>query len=81
MDSTVDAAAVAAALRASPPPVLLDVRWRLGGPPGIERFREGHLPGAQFVDLDRDLAAPPGAGAGTRCRTREPSGPRCAGPG
>ncbi|GAA0327222.1 sulfurtransferase [Actinoallomurus spadix] len=40
--------------------VLLDVRWRLGGPPGIEAYRRGHLPGAVFVDLDRDLAAPPG---------------------
>jgi thiosulfate/3-mercaptopyruvate sulfurtransferase len=38
------------------------VRWRLGGPPGNQRFREGHLRGAHFVDLDRDLAAPPGAG-------------------
>jgi thiosulfate/3-mercaptopyruvate sulfurtransferase len=62
VDSTLDAAALAEALAASPPPVLLDVRWRLGGPPGRERFREGHLPGAQFVDLDRDLAGPPGAG-------------------
>ena len=43
-------------------PVLLDVRWRLGGPPGIDSYREGHLPGAVFVDLDRDLAGPPGAG-------------------
>ena len=41
-----------------PAPVLLDVRWRLGGPPGIDRYREGHLPGARFVDLDRDLAGP-----------------------
>jgi thiosulfate/3-mercaptopyruvate sulfurtransferase len=40
--------------------VLLDVRWRLGGPPGIEAYRRGHLPGAVFVDLDHDLAAPPG---------------------
>jgi thiosulfate/3-mercaptopyruvate sulfurtransferase len=40
--------------------VLLDVRWRLGGPPGIEAYRRGHLPGAVFVDLDRDLAGPPG---------------------
>jgi thiosulfate/3-mercaptopyruvate sulfurtransferase len=62
VDPTVEAGALAAALAASPPPVLLDVRWRLGGPPGIERFREGHLPGARFVDLDRDLAGPPGAG-------------------
>jgi thiosulfate/3-mercaptopyruvate sulfurtransferase len=41
---------------------LLDVRWRLGGPPGIESYREGHVPGAVFVDLDRDLAAPAGVG-------------------
>ncbi|MCK2217712.1 sulfurtransferase [Actinomadura sp. ATCC 31491] len=40
---------------------LLDVRWRLGGPPGLDLYREGHLPGAVFCDLDRDLAAPPGA--------------------
>ena len=42
-------------------PVLLDVRWRLGGPPGLDSYREGHLPGAVFVDLDRDLAGAPGA--------------------
>jgi thiosulfate/3-mercaptopyruvate sulfurtransferase len=41
---------------------LLDVRWRLGGPPGRELYDAGHIPGAVFVDLDRDLAAPPGAG-------------------
>lgn len=41
---------------------LLDVRWRLGGPPGINLYREGHIPGAVFCDLDTDLAAPPGAG-------------------
>ena len=40
--------------------MLLDVRWRLAGPPGIDSYRQGHLPGAVFVDLDRDLAAPPG---------------------
>jgi thiosulfate/3-mercaptopyruvate sulfurtransferase len=40
--------------------VLLDVRWRLAGPPGVDSYRQGHLPGAVFVDLDRDLAAPPG---------------------
>ncbi|MET8139823.1 sulfurtransferase [Sphaerisporangium sp. NPDC005288] len=41
---------------------ILDVRWRLVGAPGIDSYREGHLPGAVFCDLDRDLAAPPGAG-------------------
>jgi thiosulfate/3-mercaptopyruvate sulfurtransferase len=41
---------------------VLDVRWRLAGPPGIDSYREGHLPGAVFCDLDHDLAAHPGAG-------------------
>ncbi|MER7132451.1 sulfurtransferase [Streptosporangium saharense] len=39
---------------------ILDVRWKLGGPPGAGLFREGHIPGAVFCDLDADLAAPPG---------------------
>jgi thiosulfate/3-mercaptopyruvate sulfurtransferase len=58
----VDVADLAAALDGQAPPVLLDVRWRLGGPPGIESYRAGHLPGAVFVDLDVQLAGPPGAG-------------------
>lgn len=45
---------------------LLDVRWQLGGPPGLQRYLAGHLPGAVYVDLDADLAAPPGSGAGGR---------------
>jgi len=59
VDSTLEPTALAAVLAAGPAPVLLDVRWRLGGPPGLDRYREGHLPGARFVDLDRDLAGPP----------------------
>lgn len=43
-------------------PVLLDVRWRLGGPPGREDYDRGHLPGAVFVDLDTELAGEPGPG-------------------
>jgi thiosulfate/3-mercaptopyruvate sulfurtransferase len=43
-------------------PLLLDVRWQLGGPPGRDVYLAGHLPGAVFVDLDRDLAGPPGEG-------------------
>jgi thiosulfate/3-mercaptopyruvate sulfurtransferase len=62
VDPTVDAAALAAAMAQGAAPVLLDVRWRLGGPPGLDRYREGHLPGAQFADLDHDLAGPPGVG-------------------
>jgi len=53
-------AALAGETGVEPGPVLLDIRWRLGGPPGIDLYREGHLPGAVFVDLDRDLAGPPG---------------------
>ncbi len=56
----VSAGALAAELAKDPAPVLLDVRWRLGGPPGIDTYRRGHLPGAVFADLDRDLAGPPG---------------------
>jgi len=53
---------LAALLTADHPPTLLDVRWRLGGPPGRELYQAGHIPGAVFVDLDHDLAGPPGAG-------------------
>ncbi len=54
---------LAAALQPSrDAPVLLDVRWQLGGPPGRDAYLAGHLPGAVFVDLDRELAAPPGGG-------------------
>jgi thiosulfate/3-mercaptopyruvate sulfurtransferase len=38
------------------------VRYLWGGPPGRERHAAGHVPGAAYVDLDADLAAPPGAG-------------------
>ncbi|HEX3691478.1 MAG TPA: sulfurtransferase [Solirubrobacteraceae bacterium] len=39
---------------------VLDVRWQLatGSQPNL--YASGHIPGAVFVDLDRDLAAPPG---------------------
>jgi thiosulfate/3-mercaptopyruvate sulfurtransferase len=49
-----------ASLSSAEPPVVLDVRWRLGGSPGREDYARGHLPGAVFLDLDEDLAAPPG---------------------
>ena len=58
----VDVESLARKLAGSAPPVLLDVRWRLGGPAGLDSYRAGHLPGAVYVDLDADLAAPPGAG-------------------
>jgi len=44
------------------PPVLIDVRWSLDGPPGRDLYARGHLPGAVYVDLDTELAGPPGPG-------------------
>lgn len=41
---------------------VLDVRYRLGGPGGPEEYAEGHIPGAAYVDMDTELAAPPGEG-------------------
>ena len=40
---------------------IVDCRYRLGEPgAGEALWREAHIPGASFLDLDRDLAAPPG---------------------
>ena len=42
---------------------VVDCRWYLGRPgAGRAAYDEGHLPGAIFVDLDADLAAPVGPG-------------------
>jgi thiosulfate/3-mercaptopyruvate sulfurtransferase len=38
-----------------------DLRWDLTDPDqGRAAYESGHIPGAVFVDVDRDLAAPPG---------------------
>lgn len=42
-------------------PVILDVRWQLGTGAEERAYLEGHIPGAAFVDLDRQLADPPSA--------------------
>jgi thiosulfate/3-mercaptopyruvate sulfurtransferase len=42
---------------------IVDVRWKLGDPgAGRIMFEQGHIPGAQFVDMDQDLASPAGVG-------------------
>jgi thiosulfate/3-mercaptopyruvate sulfurtransferase len=39
----------------------VDCRWELGIPGrGYELYLEGHIPGASFLDVDEDLASPPG---------------------
>ncbi len=55
--------ALADALGGDPRPVVLDMRWRLGGPPGRPDHAARRIPGAAFVDLDTELAAPAGPGA------------------
>src|SRR5213083_705223 len=41
----------------------VDCRWDLGNPArGRELYLAGHIPGAAFLDVDRDLSAPPGEG-------------------
>lgn len=43
---------------------VVDVRWYLSGKRGADEYLRGHIAGAGFVDLDLDLAAPPGTGPG-----------------
>ncbi|WP_226346078.1 sulfurtransferase [Agilicoccus flavus] len=58
----ISAAELAARLRGGPSqaPLLLDVRWQLGSGDGYDAYLQGHLPGAVFVDLERDLSGEPG---------------------
>jgi thiosulfate/3-mercaptopyruvate sulfurtransferase len=50
-------AALAAGVFSDGGPVrVLDVRWRLDRPDGRPDYLAGHIPGAQYVDLDHDLA-------------------------
>ncbi|MGY3339224.1 thiosulfate/3-mercaptopyruvate sulfurtransferase [Streptomyces filamentosus] len=62
MKPIISASELASESAGARPPVLLDVRWTLGGPPGRPAYEAGHLPGAVYVDLDAELAGPPGEG-------------------
>ncbi len=59
MSALISATELGARLESSPPSVL-DVRWSVVAGPGRAAYESGHIPGAAFVDLDTDLAAPPG---------------------
>lgn len=63
-DSPLVDAAWLAAHAGDPRVRVADVRWYLGGKRGADEYARGHLPGAVFLDLDRDLAAPPARGPG-----------------
>lgn len=58
----ISVAELADLLDSAPQLVLADVRWTLGGPPGRPEFQAGHIPGAVWVDLESQLAGPPGIG-------------------
>lgn len=68
MEAIITASRLAHDLTRDAPPVLLDVRWQLSvlaasGAPAFDgraEYAAGHIPGAVFVDLDRELAAAPG---------------------
>ncbi|MET9801678.1 sulfurtransferase [Streptomyces sp. NPDC006368] len=62
MNPIISAAELATELAGPRPPVLLDVRYTLGGPPGRPEYEAGHIPGAVYVDLDTELAGTPGPG-------------------
>ncbi|MDN3522232.1 sulfurtransferase [Halomonas ramblicola] len=63
---------LAAALAGPRPPRLLDCRARLGDPDaGRGLWRQARLPGSHHLDLDRDLAGPPGEGGRHPLPTRD----------
>lgn len=72
----VDVDTLGAQLDAGRSPLLLDVRWRRAGVSLRHEYRAGHLPGAVWVELDEDLAAPPGRGG--RHPLPDPAGAQAA---
>ncbi|MFE9254152.1 sulfurtransferase [Streptomyces sp. NPDC006879] len=62
MNPIISVSELAAAVASPRPPVLLDIRYQLGVKGLHAEYEAGHVPGAVFVDLDRELAGPPGVG-------------------
>jgi thiosulfate/3-mercaptopyruvate sulfurtransferase len=60
----IDAERLNRLITSDPTLVVLDVRWALGDPDGRAHYAAGHIPGAVYVDLETELAGPPGAGRG-----------------
>jgi thiosulfate/3-mercaptopyruvate sulfurtransferase len=58
----VTAAELARRLRDDRAPTVLDVRFDVATGADRDAYERGHIPTACFVDLDRDLAGPPGTG-------------------
>jgi thiosulfate/3-mercaptopyruvate sulfurtransferase len=60
----IDAARLHRVLACDPALVILDVRWTLGDTHGRDHHRSCHIPGAVYVDLETQLAGPPGSNRG-----------------
>jgi len=74
MSCLISADDLAAALDRPTPPLVLDATWSLTGPPGIDAYRAGHIPGARHIDLDTELSGPhTPTGAGGRHPLPEPA--------
>jgi thiosulfate/3-mercaptopyruvate sulfurtransferase len=58
----IDAARLNAMLTGSRPPVVLDIRWTLQGGADAEGYARGHIPGARFLHMERELSGVAGAG-------------------
>lgn len=58
MPHVIDVPTLAAALADDRPVRLLDVRWRLDLPEGRPAYLAAHIPGAVYVDLERELSRP-----------------------
>jgi thiosulfate/3-mercaptopyruvate sulfurtransferase len=58
MGPLIDVPALNDRVKAGQRTILLDVRWKLGDPHGRDHYLAAHLPGAVFVDLATELAAP-----------------------
>ncbi|MFE6774631.1 sulfurtransferase [Streptomyces sp. NPDC057702] len=69
MNAIVTTHELAAELAGPHPPLLLDIRWQMTPPGGRDArptsgraaYETGHLPGAGYVDLEAELAGPPGS--------------------
>lgn len=62
MNAIITATELASELDRPIAPAVLDVRYQMGGPPGRPEYEAGHVPGAVYVDLESELASPPGQG-------------------
>ena len=50
----------------------VDCRWDIADPEAGRRlYLAGHIPGAAFLDVERDLSAPPGPGGRHPLPSRE----------